>query len=238
MNNSFERDDLAEEVEEMPAADEAADETVDDAEVEAAQRVAAEQTTREDDELLPDIADEPMPKLHDPDIYFDENKLEAKTSEWISRKASKALTQAQLRAQIDTRIQAFRKSHPDFDDVVVKNRVLIENQLSPVAGLAVASSKDVAALLYEFGRNPAYAMQVARMPPAQQLLQVGKLKAKIASRSRATATTRDADQGSAQRQVRKGPISREQELQGGESMNDFARRSRNEKKVRRPTYFR
>lgn len=138
----------------------------------------------------PVVEDEPMPDLSDPDIAFDNDKYRAKMQKWsrdqakiaareILREATGADEAAKRRALVEDRIEKFAKENPDYKKVVTENPVLAANQLSPDAGIAVAQSEHVARILYEFGKDTALAIRTAKQSPAQQLITIGKMIAKI-----------------------------------------------------------
>ena len=138
----------------------------------------------------PPVEDEPMPDLADPDIAFDNDKYRAKMQKWTKDQA--AITARQIvremtgqneavahRAAVEKKIEEFAKTHKDYTAVVTNNPVLAAHQLGPDAGAAVAQSEHVARILYEFGKDTALAIRTAKMSPAQQCIQVGKMIAKI-----------------------------------------------------------
>lgn len=146
-----------------------------------------------------EIKDEPMPDLADPDVAFDNDKYRAKMQKWskdqarlAAREAVREVTGAdatqKLNESVDAKVAEFAKTHPDFKTIVTDNPVLAKNQLAPDAGLAVAQSEHTADLLYAFGQDPGLAIRVARQSPAQQLLTIGKMIAKIEADKLAAAT--------------------------------------------------
>ena len=136
------------------------------------------------------VEDEPMPDLSDPDVAFDNDKYRAKMKKWsrdqatiaareIIRETTGADEAAKRRTIVEKDIEEFAKTHKDYTAVVTNNPVLAANQLCPDAGIAVAQSGHVGRLLYEFGKDTALAIRTARQSPAQQLVTIGKLIAKI-----------------------------------------------------------
>jgi hypothetical protein len=236
-------DAVAEEVVDDAAAEAASDDA--DAEVratrptaeeaEAVQRDAAEHSMMEENEELPDLSDEPMPDMADADINFDTDRLAERTKSWIQRQARREITAQRLNANIESGIAVAKTRYKDFDAVVTFNPILKANQLHPLAGAAVGASKYVGEMLYYFGRNPDYAKRVAAMPPAQQLLEVGMVKAKIIAEARRRGLAAVARAEGGQRQqtparkapARKGPPSREEQLKT--SVQDIAKQSRQQK---------
>lgn len=134
--------------------------------------------------------DEPMPDLSDEDIAFDNDKYREKMAKWVKaqtaaaaraalQEANGADTAQRTRQEVEKKIVAYTETHPDFETVVTKNRVLAENQLAPDAGLAVAQSEHTAEILYRFGKDTALAIRVAKQSPAQQLLTIGRMIGEI-----------------------------------------------------------
>jgi len=134
--------------------------------------------------------DEPMPDLADEDIAFDNDKYRVKMQKWTknqikigTREAVREMTgqdeAVKRRQAVEAKIEVFAKAHPDYKKVVTENPVLAQNQLAPDAGIAVAQSEHTARLLYEFGKDPALAVRTAKQSPAQQCITIGKMIAKI-----------------------------------------------------------
>jgi hypothetical protein len=143
--------------------------------------VAQPQTT-----TAPVENDEPMPDMADEDVAFDNDKYRAKMAKWVKAQTTAAAkqavrevtgaesTQKQLQ-NIAQKCETFAQEHKDFEEVVVKNPVLAANQLAPDAAATVAESEYTAELLYKFGKDPAFAIRVARQSPRQQLLTVADM---------------------------------------------------------------
>lgn len=134
--------------------------------------------------------DEPMPDMTDEDVQFDNDKYRAKMAKWVkgqTKAAAKAAvaevtgaeTAQRTMQTVETKIAAFAKEHPDFEQKVTKNPVLAANKLALEAGAEVARSEHVAELLYAFGSDPGLAIRVAKQSPAQQLMTIGRMIAKI-----------------------------------------------------------
>ena len=150
--------------------------------------------------------DEPMPDLSDDDVAFDNDKYRAKMAKWIDKRADKRAAQtlraltgereaAKRRAVVEERIEKFAMAHPDYKKVVTENPVLAANQLAPDAGIAVAQSEHVGRILYEFGKDPSLAVRTAKQSPAQQLITIGKMIARIEAEAPAS---RNSSQPNAQ----------------------------------------
>jgi hypothetical protein len=202
----------------------------------------------------PVVEDEPMPDLADPDIAFDNDKYRAKMQKWsrdqakiaareIIREETGANEAAKRRALVEERIEKFAKANPDYKKVVTENPVLAANQLAPDAGIAVAQSEHVARILYEFGKDTALAIRTAKQSPAQQLITIGKMIAKIESEntsaSKQNSSKPDAQTGQ-KKSITKAPPPPTPTRAGGRpgerdivdpnmSMEEFARRHRGSK---------
>lgn len=155
----------------------------------------------------PAVKDEPMPDLSDPDIAFDSDKYRAKMQKWTkdqiaigTREAVRELTgateAAKTRAAVEEKIEKFAKEHPDYKKVVTQNPVLAAHQLCVDAGAAVAQSEHTARLLYEFGKDTALAIRTAKQSPAQQLITIGKMIAKIELEKESGTTSGSKQNGS------------------------------------------
>jgi len=169
----------------------------------------------------PAVEDTPMPDLSDSDVAFDNDKYRAKMQKWtkdqakivareLIRESAGANEVATRRALAEERIAEFAKANPDYKKVVTENPVLAANQLAPDAGIAVAQSEHVARILYEFGKDTALAIRTAKQSPAQQLITIGKMIAKIESGSAATSGSkqngsRPGAQSGQQKSITKAP---------------------------------
>jgi hypothetical protein len=211
----------------------------------------------------------PMPNMADPEINFDDDKYRAKMQEW-SKKTARAEARAIVREmtgaaqantlleQVNAKVDAFAKEHPEFQEVVTNNAVLKANQLAPDAGLAVARSAYTPELLMRFGSDPGFAIRVAKMTPADQLLVVGEMIAEIKAEKKvagktttttvSTNKTTTAPRGGAQPAARKsvsqappppratsggGVNKRIDPLDPNTSMDDFVREHRKGKETAR-----
>lgn len=141
-----------------------------------------------------------IPDLTDPDVNFDTDKLRAKTQKWIDARIEKGTEKAisklngsseaaKVKAAVETRVEAFAATHPDWETVVAKNATLIANQLHPAAARAVAESEDVAEILYKFGQNPDLAIKTAKLPVEKQLVRLGEIMAEVHSSKQASVNT-------------------------------------------------
>jgi hypothetical protein len=207
----------------------------------------------------PAVEDEPMPDLADPDVAFDSDKYRAKMQKWTKSQAQIAARQivremtgeneaAARRAQVEKRVQEFAKTHKDYTAVVTENPVLAANQLAPAAGIAVAQSEHVARILYEFGKDTALAIRTAKQAPAQQLITIGKIIAKIEAENATSGYKSNSSKPDAQtgqkKSITKAPPPPTPTRAGGRpserdivdpnmSMEEFARRHRGGKQSAR-----
>jgi hypothetical protein len=210
----------------------------------------------------PVIQDEPMPDLSDPDIAFDNDKYRVKMQKWsrdqakiaareLIREMTTANEQVKRRADVESKIEKFAKTHPDYEAVVTKNPVLAQNQLAPDAGLAVAQSEHTGRLLYKFGKDTALAIRTAKQSPAQQLVTIGKMIAEIENEDRSKqkqngkGSQPNAQQGT-QKSITRAPPPFTPTRGGGRvidretvdpnmSMEEFAKRHRGGKQSARET---
>ena len=204
----------------------------------------------------PVVEDEPMPDLADADVAFDNDKYRAKMQKWTKAQAAIAAREiiAQTTGQteavnrrkvVEEKIAEFAKTHKDYTAVVTNNPVLAQHQLGPDAGAAVAQSEHVARILYEFGKDTALAIRTAKMPPAQQCLQVGKMIAKIEAEQSASKNGSKPDAQTGQKKsITKAPPPPTPTKGGGRSlsrdpvdpnmsMEEFARQHRGSKQSSR-----
>jgi hypothetical protein len=145
--------------------------------------------------------DEPMPDMADADVAYDNDKYREKMAKWVKTQgrieARRALREEQgvstatrVRQDVESKCEAFAKDHPDFKTVVTDNPVLRENQLSVDAGAMVTQSEYTADILYMFGQDTPLAIRVAKMTPAQQGAEIGRMIDKIvASKSKGKTVT-------------------------------------------------
>ncbi len=91
------------------------------------------------------------------------------------QQASIAEQQETVRTAYAGRVEKFKESHPDYDAVARADDVKIS---IPVAH-AIVSSDNGPQLAYHLGKNPAEADRIASLPPAMQLMELGKLEARL-----------------------------------------------------------
>lgn len=129
---------------------------------------------------------EPMPDMADDDVQFDNDKYRAKMQKWVTAQTERAAEIAvrkvtgtdatqKILQDIEQKCVEYAKDHTDFEEVVTKNPVLAANKLAPGAGRLVAKSEHTAELLYRFGKDPSFAIRVARQDPDQQIVTVANM---------------------------------------------------------------
>jgi len=152
--------------------------------------------------------DEPMPRMTDADVAFDEDKYSEKMAKWVKtqgriearrelRAASAAQAAQSINASIETKIAAFEKDHPDFASKVRTNKVLASHQLHPFAGRLVGKSEYTADLLYKFGSDAALAIRVAQMDPEDQISTINDMITEIKAAKKASVKSPANPQGGA-----------------------------------------
>jgi hypothetical protein len=141
----------------------------------------------------------PMPDMSDEDVQFDNDKYREKMAKWSkanARAEARAMfqemtgaTQAQqLVVEVNTKVEAYKQEHPEFEEIVTNNKTLKANQLAPIAGLRVAKSPYTAEILMHFGNDVPYAVRVAKMSPDEQLMEIGEIVAGIKAAKKAAGT--------------------------------------------------
>lgn len=135
--------------------------------------------------------DAPFPNMADTDIQYDEAKYRERVQQWAKQKAEREAAKAvksasasandtpQQQAQRElstflTRAQSFAKDHPDFDEVTKTLPVLAAE-----AAREVVLGEDGPAILHYLGKHKAEAVRIARLPPSQQLMELGVVRTKL-----------------------------------------------------------
>lgn len=76
-----------------------------------------------------------------------------------------------------SRVEAFKKAAPDFDDLVLRNHSLpITDDMAAI----IRDSDDGPAVAYFLGKNPNAAAAIAQLPPREAARELGKLEARFA----------------------------------------------------------
>lgn len=90
---------------------------------------------------------------------------------------SRSQQQASFQDAVRAKIAAATEKFPDFEDVALDPSVPVTETMLQVC---VASDKGDE-LAYHLGKNPAEAKRIAKLPPVAQVLELGKLEAKLAA---------------------------------------------------------
>lgn len=127
------------------------------------------------------------PKRENFETY--EEYIEAKTRFQVSHELRKAYTQAeQIRAREEharresdwqTREAKASEKYADYDEVVLENSDL---DITPVMAEAIKVSEIGTDIAYYLGTHPDEATRIAKMSPAAQAAQIGKIEAKLESK--------------------------------------------------------
>lgn len=200
---------------------------------------------------------EPFPDMADEDVAFDNDKYKAKVAHYVA-KTAQAMARAEMQRasgedaaarnlqNIGQKIETYAKTHTDFEKVVIKNPVLLNNPLGPDAGATISESEHTAELLYRFGKDPSLAVRTAKMNPRQQVAQVTNMIRDIEDELH-PAGKKPATQGgakSASKSITKAPPPPRVTTGGGSataraptdpnlSMDEFARQHRTGKQSAR-----
>jgi hypothetical protein len=174
-----------------PDADDAEDIAImDEAGVRAAeQQVAAAHETLQRLGSVGSTARPRRSEFNDPDSYDDAliqwssvqgaRELERQGAERAKAEAEARLASS-VRSSWNARRAAAIEVHSDWQDVVERDDLAI----SPVMGEAILRAANGPAVAYHLGKNPDEAARIARLPPAAQLVAMGKLEARVAAPSR------------------------------------------------------
>lgn len=202
-----------------------------------------------------EVADAPMPLIEDEDIAYDSTKYKEKMKAWLDARDKKLVstvvatvktTEARdkLNTHVSTSFATFAETHKDWDAKVVSNKVLIANQLDPEVATEVAKSEHVADIVYAFGNDDALAIRVAKLPKAQQSIEVGKIIAKIEAAKAAPVVPVAGAKPAVKKSLTNAPppptpvkaAGRPQQREETDptlSMDDFAKRHRDAKQAKR-----
>jgi len=84
-------------------------------------------------------------------------------------------------ASYEERVEKARDTHyPDYDDVVGKPYEEGGPAISPLMGDAIMMEANGVDVAYYLGKNVSESVRIAKMPPLQQALEIGKLAVKLA----------------------------------------------------------
>lgn len=93
------------------------------------------------------------------------------------QKLTGELEARELRGNFESRAQAMREKHPDFDEVVFDESLPISVPMRD----ALMNMEDGAKLAYHFGHNREEAARISRLSPYHQMLELGRVSARIAA---------------------------------------------------------
>lgn len=121
-----------------------------------------------------------------------DRRAAAKLNQAQSEQAATAAKTAEqeVRQKFATKLTEFAKSHEDFP-VVAASPMLnsVVSSLSPVTQRQLVVSDHSAAILYHLGKHLDVATRIARMPPEQQLVALGKIEAQVTQAAPSPAPT-------------------------------------------------
>jgi hypothetical protein len=107
---------------------------------------------------------------------FAEYKIETKLAQERQRLTAE-MEARELRGSFESRAAEARQKHPDFDDVVMSEDL----EISPHMRDAIMNSEDGAEVAYWLGKNPEQASRIARLNPYHQMLELGRVSARLAA---------------------------------------------------------
>ena len=83
----------------------------------------------------------------------------------------------ELRGTFESRVQAFREKHEDFDQVAFSD----DHQVSPTMRDAILNSQEGAEIAYWLGKNPEESNRIARLSANHQIMELGRISARLAA---------------------------------------------------------
>jgi hypothetical protein len=95
------------------------------------------------------------------------------------QKLTQDLEARELRGTFESRAQAMREEHSDFDEVVFNDNLSISVPMRD----AFMNLPDGARLAYHLGQNPEEAFRISRLSPNHQMLELGRISHVLASPS-------------------------------------------------------
>lgn len=93
------------------------------------------------------------------------------------QKLTEEMEARELRGNFQSRAQAMREEHPDFDEVVFNENLSISVPMRD----AFMNLPDGAKLAYHLGQHPEEAARISRLSPNHQMLELGRVSARIAA---------------------------------------------------------
>lgn len=130
----------------------------------------------------------PKPQLSDPAINYDPDLLAKKEEEWFQRAIAEGVrnelqrnsgqqTAVQIAETFTTRVEEFKVTHKDWE-LKTKNPAL--PKLAPASQLVLAKSELGPDILYHLANDLGLAQRVAKLPPEEQVMRLGEIKAELA----------------------------------------------------------
>jgi hypothetical protein len=145
-----------------------------------------------------------------------------------SQQHQQAVTQSSV-AVLQARQEAFKKSHPDYDEVALRTDLPI----TEVMVHAMLQTPNAAEIAYYLGKHPDEAARIARLEPGQALMEMGRLEVKVRQ-----ATPQSRQSTTASRPARRTePAPPARAAAAAETVEAFrARRTKELREARRPGY--
>lgn len=142
-------------------------------------------------------AREPAQEKRKP-VFSDSNDIEIyaeQVAEWTAQKAvDRALQERDSRrnqeksaSSFDSRVNEFRKSTPDYDEVLSE----IDVQIAPEIVQTIGESDVGPAIAYYLAKNIDLVEKLNKLPPLKRLLELGKIEDKLQSGTKTPATKKE-----------------------------------------------
>ena len=111
-----------------------------------------------------------------------ERRARDAASKFLQEERAREATERAIR-EYQSRVDDFKKTAPDFDDVVFHPSVAISQPMAEV----IKRSEFGPAIAYQLGKNPELSTQIARLPPELAAYELGQIAASIKSARAAKA---------------------------------------------------
>lgn len=125
------------------------------------------------------------------DSQYIEDLADWKANEVVERKLAERDAQSSMReseSEWNRRVTKASETMPDFEEKVILGARRNEWDCSPGMGEALRASESGPELAYHLASNPVEAARISRLSPALQLMELGKLEAKLAQPKPKTVT--------------------------------------------------
>lgn len=157
-----------------------------------------EQTRKED---AGSVESNPMPKLSDPGIEYDQAKHEAALEAWIGRKAESVVEQrersrrqAEAQAQAQARTKTFDAKLRDYaaknPDYVEAYEEAGDPTYPPHVNEAIFDSEIGPQIDHHLLKNPELRERISALPPSKALLELGKIEYQLSNPQPAKGATK------------------------------------------------